>query len=186
MVKAAYSTGKPALGVGPGNVPCYIEKTAKLERACTDLMLSKTFDNGMICASEQAVIVDEEISKEFEKIMKENNCYFLNKEETQKVSDYVINPKKQAVYPDIVGKPAQWIAEQSGVKVPDKTKILIAKLADATPEYPLSREKLSPVLAYFIAKDSKDGFDMAQKMLDMGGLGHSAVIQSEFWFYPEP
>lgn len=143
MVKAAYSTGKPALGVGPGNVPCYIEKTAKLERACTDLMLSKTFDNGMICASEQAVIVDEEISKEFEKIMKENNCYFLNKEETQKVSDYVINPKKQAVNPDIVGKPAQWIAEQSGVKVPDKTKILIAKLADATPEYPLCREKLS-------------------------------------------
>ena len=178
MVKAAYSTGKPALGVGPGNVPCYIEKSAQLERACTDLMLSKTFDNGMICASEQGVIVDEEISKEFEKIMKENNCYFLNKEETKKVSDYVINPQKQAVNPDVVGKPAQWIAEQAGVKVPDKTKILIAKLADATPEYPLCREKLSPVLAYFIVKDSVEGFAMAQKMLDMGGLGHSAVIHS--------
>lgn len=178
MVKAAYSTGKPALGVGPGNVPCYIEKTANLERACTDLMISKTFDNGMICASEQAVIVDEEISQEFERIMKENNCYFLNEEETKKVSDYVINPQKQAVNPAVVGKPAQWIAEQAGVTVPDKTKILIAKLADATPEYPLSREKLSPVLAYFIVKDSKEGFDMAQKMLDMGGLGHSAVIHS--------
>ena len=97
MVKAAYSTGKPALGVGPGNVPCYIEKSANLERACTDLMLSKTFDNGMICASEQAVIVDECLADDFERIMKENNCYFLNKEETKKVSDYVINPQKQAV-----------------------------------------------------------------------------------------
>ena len=139
MVKAAYSTGKPALGVGPGNVPCYIEKSANLERACTDLMLSKTFDNGMICASEQAVIVDECLADDFERIMKENNCYFLNKEETKKVSDYVINPQKQAVNSAVVGKPASWIAEQAGVKVPDKTKILIALLPDVGPEYPLSR-----------------------------------------------
>ncbi len=178
MVKAAYSTGKPALGVGPGNVPCYIEKTANLERACTDLMLSKTFDNGMICASEQAVIVDECLANDFERIMKENNCYFLNEEETKKVSDYVINPQKQAVNPVIVGKPAAWIAEQAGVKVPDKTKILIAYLPDVGPEYPLSREKLSPVLAYFKVKDWHQGFEYAQKMLDLGGLGHSAVIHS--------
>lgn len=103
-------------------------------------MLSKTFDNGMICASEQAVIVDKEIAKDFERIMKDNNCYFLNKEETEKVSNYVINPEKQAVNPVIVGKPAAWIAEQAGVKVPDKTKILIAKLPKVGPEYPLSRE----------------------------------------------
>ena len=178
MVKAAYSTGKPALGVGPGNVPCYIEKTANLERACTDLMLSKTFDNGMICASEQAVIVDECLASDFERIMKENNCYFLNEEETKKVSDYVINPQKQAVNPAIVGKSASWIAEQAGVKVPDKTKILIAYLPDVGPEYPLSREKLSPVLAYFKVKDWHQGFEYAQKMLNLGGLGHSAVIHS--------
>lgn len=178
MVKAAYSTGKPALGVGPGNVPCYIEKSANLERACTDLMLSKTFDNGMICASEQAVIVDKEIAKDFEKIMKDNNCYFLNKEETEKVSNYVINPEKQAVNPVIVGKPATWIAEQAGVKVPDKTKILIAKLPKVGPEYPLSREKLSPVLAYFIVDSTEQGFQYANDMLEMGGLGHSAVIHS--------
>ena len=178
MVKAAYSTGKPALGVGPGNVPCYIEKSAKLERACTDLMLSKTFDNGMICASEQAVIVDEPIAAEFERIMKANNCYFLNKEETEKVSNYVINPQKQAVNADVVGKPAAWIAAQAGVTVPDQTKILIARLPDVGPEYPLSREKLSPVLAYFVVKDHVEGFEMAQKMLNMGGLGHSAVIHS--------
>ena len=178
MVKAAYSTGKPALGVGPGNVPCYIEKSANLERACTDLMLSKTFDNGMICASEQAVIVDECLANDFERIMKENNCYFLNKEETKKVSDYVINPQKQAVNSAVVGKPASWIAEQAGVKVPDKTKILIALLPDVGPEYPLSREKLSPVLAYFKVKDWHQGFEYAQKMLNLGGLGHSAVIHS--------
>ena len=178
MVKAAYSTGKPALGVGPGNVPCYIEKSANLERACTDLMLSKTFDNGMICASEQAVIVDECLADDFERIMKETICYFLNKEETKKVSDYVINPQKQAVNSAVVGKPASWIAEQAGVKVPDKTKILIALLPDVGPEYPLSREKLSPVLAYFKVKDWHQGFEYAQKMLNLGGLGHSAVIHS--------
>lgn len=178
MVRSAYSTGKPALGVGPGNVPCYIEKTAKLERACTDLMLSKTFDNGMICASEQAVIVDAEISQAFEKFMKENGCYFLNAEETEKVSNYVINPEKQSVNPAVVGKPAHWIAQQAGVSVPEKTKILIAPLEDVGPEYPLSREKLSPVLAYFKVKNSEEGFEMAKKMLNMGGLGHSAVIHS--------
>ena len=110
--------------------------------------------------------------------MKENNCYFLNKEETKKVSDYVINPQKQAVNSAVVGKPASWIAEQAGVKVPDKTKILIALLPDVGPEYPLSREKLSPVLAYFKVKDWHQGFEYAQKMLNLGGLGHSAVIHS--------
>ncbi|HAN44098.1 MAG TPA: bifunctional acetaldehyde-CoA/alcohol dehydrogenase [Ruminococcaceae bacterium] len=178
MVKSAYSAGKPALGVGPGNVPCYIEKTANVERACTDLMLSKTFDNGMICASEQAVIVDKDIQAEFEAFMKNHCCYFLNAEETKKVSDYVINPEKLAVNPAVVGKPAAWIAEQAGVKVPADTKILIAKLPEPSRSYPLSLEKLSPVLAYFVVKDSKQGFEFANKMLELGGLGHSAVIHS--------
>ena len=141
-------------------------------------MLSKTFDNGMICASEQAVIVDECLANDFERIMKENNCYFLNEEETKKVSDYVINPQKQAVNPAIVGKSANWIAEQAGVKVPDKTKILIAYLPDVGPGIPSQREALPPVLAYFKVKDWHQGFEYAQKMLDLGGLGHSAVIHS--------
>lgn len=179
MVKAAYSTGKPALGVGPGNVPCYIEKTADLERSCTDLMLSKTFDNGLICASEQAVIVDKEIAPQFEKIMTDNKCYFLNSEETKKVSDYVINSEKGAVNPEVVGKSANFIAEHSGITVPENTKILIAKLDGVGSEYPLSREKLSPVLAYYICEDSEEGFDIANKVLEMGGLGHSAVIHSK-------
>lgn len=178
MVRSAYSAGKPALGVGPGNVPCYIEKTADLERACTDLMLSKTFDNGMICASEQAVIVDGEISGDFERTMTENTCYFLNPEEIEKVSAYVINPAKGAVNPAVVGKSAYWIAGQAGVSVPEKTKILLARLQDVGPEYPLSREKLSPVLAYYVVRDAKEGFAVADKMLKLGGLGHSAVIHS--------
>lgn len=178
MVRSAYSAGKPALGVGPGNVPCYIDKTADVERACTDLMLSKTFDNGMICASEQAVIVDKEIKQRFEDYMKKNACYFLNEEETKKVSDYVINPQKQSLNPDVVGKTAAWIAKQAGVTVPDNTKILLALLPDVGPEYPLSREKLSPVLAYFVVKNKEEGFDKALKMLKLGGLGHSAVIHS--------
>lgn len=178
MVQSAYSAGKPALGVGPGNVPCYIEKSANIKRACTDLMLSKSFDNGMICASEQAVIVDKAISKAFEQFMAENGCYFLNEEETKKVSDYVINSEKRAVNPDVVGKKPVWIAKNAGITVPEDTKILIAKLKDVGYEYPLSLEKLSPVLAYFIVNDSKEGFDKAEKMLQLGGLGHSAVIHS--------
>ena len=179
MVRAAYSTGKPALGVGPGNVPCYIEKTAKLERACTDLILSKTFDNGMICASEQAVIVDREISDEFEKIMKKNNCYFLDEEETEKISSYVMNKETRFVNPAVVGKSAHWIASNAGIDVPPNTKILIARLPDATIEHPLSFEKLSPVLAYFVVEDKNEGFEIADRMLHLGGMGHSAVIHSE-------
>jgi len=179
MVKSAYSAGKPALGVGPGNVPCYINKNVNVIRACTDLMISKTFDHGMICASEQAVIVDKEISQEFERILTENNCYFLNESETKKVTDFVINREKMSANPAAVGQGADWIAEQAGVKVPPKTKILIAKLPEPSLNYPLSIEKLMPVLAYFVVKDEEQGFAYAKKMLELGGLGHSAVIHSD-------
>lgn len=178
MVTSAYTSGKPALGVGPGNVPCYIEKTANLRRACHDLILSKTFDNGMICASEQAVIVDKEIAAEFEKIMTENGCYFLNKEETEKVSKYAINNETMMVNPKIVGQSAAWIAEQAGVKVPADTKIIIAKLDKIDYDVPLAHEKLSPVLGYFIADSKETAFKAALRMLEIGGMGHSAVIHS--------
>ncbi|NLN45153.1 MAG: bifunctional acetaldehyde-CoA/alcohol dehydrogenase, partial [Clostridiaceae bacterium] len=178
MVKAAYSAGKPALGVGPGNVPCYIDKSANIERACNDLILSKTFDNGMICASEQAVVVDKEQQARFEEIMAANGCVFLDAEQIAKVSAYVINPAKQAVNPEVVGKPAAWIASHAGVEVPAETKILIARLEDVGADYPLSREKLSPVLAYYVVDGEQQGFAMCLKMLELGGLGHSAVIHS--------
>lgn len=178
MVRAAYSAGKPALGVGPGNVPCYIEKTADVSRACTDLILSKSFDNGMICASEQAVIVDKEIQSRFEEYMEKYGCYFLKGEEIGKVSDYVISSEKQSVNPQVVGMPAHEIAKNAGVSVPERTKILIARSGGVGPEYPLSREKLSPVLAYFVVDGHEEGFRIARQMLEFGGLGHSAVIHS--------
>ncbi|MDY3031354.1 MAG: bifunctional acetaldehyde-CoA/alcohol dehydrogenase [Clostridia bacterium] len=179
MVKAAYSTGKPALGVGPGNVPCYIHESADLEQAVNDLILSKSFDNGMICASEQAAIVDKKIAPKFEKLMKHFGCYFLKDDEIKKVSDYVINSEKGAVNPDVVGKSAHWIAENAGVKVPENTKILIGKIDGVGPEYPLSREKLSPVLAYLVAEDENDGIDKAEQMVMFNGKGHSAVIHAK-------
>lgn len=179
MVKSAYSAGKPALGVGPGNVPCYINKSANLGRACTDLIMSKTFDNGMICASEQAVIVDREISEQFEKIMSDNGCCFLDDKEIRLVSDYVIKKDSLSVNPAVVGQSAYKIAAEAGVSVPENTKILIARLPEPNVKYPLSLEKLSPVLAYFVCENEKQGFAFCEKMLELGGLGHSAVIHAE-------
>ena len=181
MVKAAYSCGKPALGVGPGNVPCYINKTAKLRRAVTDLILSKTFDNGMICASEQSVIVDKEIKQEFEDIMREYGCYFLNEKEIKKLEDYVIVKKDGniAINSKVVGQSAYSIAKEAKIKVPEGTKILLAKLDGVGDEYPLSKEKLSPILAYYVVEDYKEGIETASKLLSYGGLGHSAVIHAQ-------
>jgi acetaldehyde dehydrogenase / alcohol dehydrogenase len=176
MVKSAYSTGKPALGVGPGNVPCYIEKTAKVKRAVNDLILSKTFDNGMICASEQTIVVDEEIYDEVKNELIANNCYFATSEEKKKLEGLVINENTCAVNADIVGKSAYEIASSAGVNVPEDTKILIVE-CERVGE-PLTREKLSPVLAAMKVKGTEEGFTTCQQILEFGGLGHSAVIHS--------
>ncbi|MGQ8810375.1 bifunctional acetaldehyde-CoA/alcohol dehydrogenase [Bacillus sp. NA_165.1] len=178
MVKSAYSTGKPALGVGPGNVPCYIEKSAHVKRAVNDLILSKTFDNGMICASEQAIIVDKEIYDDVKTEMIENNCYFVTEEERKKLEKLVINENTCAVNSDIVGKSAQYIADLVGITVPEHTKMLVAEIQGIGAAYPLSREKLSPVLACVKANSLEEGFTYCKEMLNLGGLGHSAVIHS--------
>lgn len=178
MVNAAYSSGKPALGVGPGNNPAIIDDTADVELSVNSIIHSKTFDNGMICASEQAVIVDKEIAKAFEDYMKANNCYFLNKEETEKLTKFMFPDPSKGVYGPLVGKSANWIAEQAGLKVPEKTKILIAPISSPDENHPLAKEKLSPVLAYFVVNSKQQGFDYANKMLELGGLGHSAVIHT--------
>lgn len=178
MVKAAYSTGKPALGVGPGNVPCFIERTADLEQAVTDLILSKTFDNGMICASEQAVILDEPIYDQAKALMARQGCYFLNKEEIEAVSRLVINPEKCAVNAVIVGQPAVKIAEMAGIQVPPATKVLVAELAGVGEKFPLSAEKLSPVLACYKVKTAEQGIERAAQVIAFGGMGHSSVIHS--------
>ena len=180
MVKSAYSCGKPALGVGPGNVPCYIDKTAKLKTSVNDLVLSKSFDNGMICASEQSVIVDEEIKDEFERLMKKAGCYFLSEEETSRLRNTMfIKEKDGALNSAIVGQSPYKIAGEAGIEVPKDTKVLVLKENGVGIEYPFSKEKLSPVLAYYIVKNSDEGIDLAEKLIEFGGMGHSAVIHSE-------
>ena len=180
MVKSAYSCGKPALGVGPGNVPCYIDKTAKLKTSVNDLVLSKSFDNGMICASEQAVIVDKEISKEFEKLMKEAGCYFLSEEETAKLEKSMfIAEKGCALNADIVGQKPVDIAARAGISIPEDIKVIVVKQTGVGADFPLSKEKLSPVLAYYISNNDEEGIALAEKLIEFGGLGHSAVIHSE-------
>ena len=180
MFKSAYSSGKPALCVGPGNVPCYIDKTAKLKTSVNDLVLSKSFDNGMICASEQSVIVNEEIKEEFENLMKKAGCYFLSEEETNRLRDTMfIKEKDGALNSAIVGQSPYKIAGEAGIEVPKETKILVLKENGVGIEYPFSKEKLSPVLAYYIVKNSDEGISLAEKLIEFGGMGHSAVIHSE-------
>ncbi|MBB2184752.1 bifunctional acetaldehyde-CoA/alcohol dehydrogenase [Lachnospiraceae bacterium MD1] len=178
MVKQAYSCGKPALGVGPGNVPCFIEKTANLKRAVNDLVLSKSFDNGMICASEQAAIIDAPVYDEVVELMKKAGCYFATKEEIKLLEPVVINPQNGNVNPAIVGQSPFDIAALAGIKIPPQTKILCTELDGVGPEYPLSKEKLSPVLAVIKAKNTEEGFQLCEKMIELGGLGHSSVIHS--------
>lgn len=179
MVKAAYSTGKPALGVGPGNTPAYVEKTARIKRAVNDLIISKSFDNGMICASEQGVIVDAEVYDTVKAEFEAHQVYIVKENELAKLEKAVMNEAKTAVNPAIVGHSAVSIAKDAGINVPAGTKILIAELEDAGADYPLSREKLSPVLAMFKANSREHGLELCEKMLKLGGEGHTAVLHSE-------
>lgn len=180
MVKSAYSCGKPALGVGPGNVPCYINKSAKLKTAVNDLVMSKSFDNGMICASEQAVLVDKDIYEEFEELMREAGCYFVNPEEKEKLKNAMFdseNNYKLRSY--IPGQSPAQIAKDAGFNVPEDTKVLVVYEEGIGDEYPFSSEKLSPVLTYYIVNDADEGISKSEKLLEHGGLGHSAVIHSQ-------
>ena len=182
MVKSAYSCGKPALGVGPGNVPCYIDKTAKLKTSVNDLVMSKAFDNGMICASEQAVLVDKDIYQEFEKLMREAGCYFVSPEEKQKLQESMFEYRDDIGYKlksHVPGQSPYKIAKEAGFEVPEDTKVLVVYEEGIGREYPFSKEKLSPVLTYYIVDNEEEGIEKSEKLLEFGGLGHSAVIHSE-------
>ena len=178
MVKAAYSSGKPALGVGPGNVPCFIEKSANIEESVNDLILSKSFDNGMICASEQAVIIESDIYEDVIALMKKYKCYFVNDSEKELLEKTVINLETKSLNPKIVGQSAYEIANMAGFEVPKDTKILVAEIEGVGEDYPLSKEKLSPVLACIEVKNAKEGIEKCVEMTEFGGIGHSAVIHS--------
>ena len=185
MVKAAYSCGKPALGVGAGNAPAYIETTADIKQAVNDIAMSKAFDNGMICASEQTVIVDENIYEDVKAEFKHYNVHFCSPKEKKLLETYMFgytahskgveNAKLNGA---VAGKPAAWIAEQAGFKVDPQTSILIVELEKPGVQEPLSREKLSPVLAMEKASSVEDGFDKAEATIMLNGVGHTAAIHT--------
>ncbi len=174
MVKAAYSSGKPALGVGAGNTPAIIDETADIVLAVNSIIHSKTFDNGMICASEQSVIVHQNIYDAVKAEFAERGCYFLNPEETEKVrKTIIINGSLNA---KIVGQPAAKIAALAGVKVPAGTKIIIGEVESVDISEEFAHEKLSPVLAMYKATDIHDAFDKAEHLIADGGYGHTSSI----------
>lgn len=186
MVEAAYSCGKPALGVGAGNVPAYVEKSADIKQAVHDIVMSKSFDNGMICASEQAAIVDQEVYDEFVQEMASYGVYFVNKKEKALLEEFIFGVKANGkncslakLNADVVGKPAAWIAQQAGFTVPEKTNILVAECAQVGEKEPLTREKLSPVLALLKSHSTEEGFQLAEAMVNFHGLGHSAAIHTK-------
>ena len=179
LVKAAYSSGNPALGVGPGNGPAYIEKSANIERSVYDIVLSKTFDNVMICASENSVVVDDEIYDQVKEEFQKWNCYFVKPNELQTFSDGFIDPQRHQVRGPIAGRSANAIAEMCGLKnVPDNTKVLIAEIDGVGDDYPLSAEKLSPVLTMYRASSHENAFDICRQLLHYGGEGHTAAIHT--------
>lgn len=178
LVQAAYGSGKPAIGVGPGNVPVYIEKTAHIAQAVNDILLSKTFDNGMICASEQSVIVDRSIKEAVETRFRAMGAYFLSHKEMEKLENIVIDPEKQSMNPKVVGQSAKKIAELGGIVVPDDTKVLIASLDGVGEKYPLSREKLCPLLGYYVVNTIDEAVNLCTDLTHFGGLGHTASIFS--------
>lgn len=186
MVRAAYSCGKPALGVGAGNVPAYVEKSANIRQAAHDIVMSKSFDNGMVCASEQAVIIDKEVYDEFVAEFKSYKTYFVNKKEKALLEEYCFGVKANSkncaegkLNADIVGRPAAWIAEQAGFSVPEGTNILAAEVAEIGEKEPLTREKLSPVIAVLKVEGREEGLEAARQMVEFHGLGHSAAIHTE-------
>ncbi len=186
MVKAAYSAGKPALGVGAGNVPAYITASAKLKRAVNDVVLSKAFDNGMVCASEQAAILDAEIYDDAMAEFGRLHAYRCSPEEKAMLERLIFgvdacadNCAGARLNSAVVGKSPQWIAEQAGFAVPDETSILLAEVSAVGPAEPLTREKLCPVLAVLRAESTEHGIQLAEQMVEFDGLGHSAAIHTE-------
>lgn len=178
MVKAAYSAGKPAFGVGPGNVPVFIERTADIKQAVSDIIASKTFDNGMICCSEQSILADEPVKDEVISEMKKQGAYFLSGEEIQKVKNAIMTPRG-VMNPAMVGKSTEFIAAKAAIDIPKGTPILIAPLDGNGTDHPLFHEKMCPVLAFYTVKDWKDACKLSIELLNLGGIGHTFSIHSQ-------
>lgn len=178
LVRAAYGSGKPAYGVGPGNVPAYIERTADVPKAVADIIAGKTFDYGTICSSEQAIIAERPIAEQALEECRRQGAYFLSADEAARLGELVISRPAFTPNPQVVGRPATMIAEMAGIRVPPETRVLIARLDAVGREHPLSAEKLSPILAFYVAEDTDAAIELAARLLQFGGLGHTISIHS--------
>jgi acetaldehyde dehydrogenase (acetylating) len=177
LVRAAYSAGKPAYGVGPGNAPSYIERSADVPKAVADIVTGKTFDNGVLCSSPNSVVVDAPILEEVKREFVKNGGYFLSAEEADKVAKVLLGPNRLPA-PALVGRPAKTIAQAAGITVPPETQVLIAELKGVGRDYPLSIEKLSPVLSFYVVADWREGCERCKEILRYGGMGHTMSIHS--------
>jgi acetaldehyde dehydrogenase (acetylating) len=178
LVRAAYSAGKPAYGVGPGNAPAYIERTANVKKAVRDIITGKTFDNGVLCSSENSVVVDQPIADDVKREFQAQGGYFLNQTEMDALARVLVTPQRLP-NPAVVGKTALFIAEKCGIKAPADTRVLIAPLTGVGRDYPLSIEKLCPVLSFYVVNDWRDGCERCKEILRYGGMGHTMSIHSQ-------
>lgn len=178
MVKAAYSSGKPAIGVGAGNGPAYIHKSADIAKAVSDIIRSKTFDNGTVCASEQSIIVERPIADQVRREALKQGAYFLSPEEAGKVAAVLFRPDGR-LNPKVVGRSAQKVAELAGFRIPEQAKVLVARETEAGPTRPYSWEKLCPVLAYYVEENEDDVLKKAVAVLEHEGAGHSFMIHAQ-------
>ena len=178
MVKAAYSSGRPALGVGAGNTPAIIDETAHIKMAVNSILLSKTFDNGVICASEQSIVVLEEVYDEVKKELADRGAYILKGEEIDKVRKVILNDRG-GLNADMVGQSAYKIAQMAGVNVPESAKVLVGEVTSVELEEPFSHEKLSPVLAMYKAKSFEEALDKADRLIELGGMGHTSILYTD-------
>ena len=177
LVRAAYSAGKPAYGVGPGNAPAYIERTADVSKAVADIIRGKTFDNGLLCSSENSVVCDAPLAAEVKRQFAASGGHFLSTAESDLLAKVLVTPQRLP-NPALVGKPATYIAQQAGITVPTGTRVLIAELAGVGRDYPLSIEKLCPVLSFYVVSDWKEGCERCKQILRYGGMGHTMSIHS--------
>jgi acetaldehyde dehydrogenase (acetylating) len=177
LVRAAYSAGKPAYGVGPGNAPCFIERSADLAKAASDVIIGKSFDNGVLCSSPNSVVVEAAVADEVRREFVRQGSYFMTPAEADKLAAILVSPQRLP-NPKLVGKPATFLAEQAGFSVPAGTRVLIAELKGVGRDYPLSIEKLCPVLSYYVVADWREGCERCIQILRYGGMGHTMSIHS--------
>jgi acetaldehyde dehydrogenase (acetylating) len=177
LVRAAYSAGKPAYGVGPGNAPAYIERSADVTKAVRDIVTGKTFDNGVLCSSENSVVVDAPLVEEVKRQFVAQGGYFMSTAEMDAVARVLVSPQRLP-NPALVGRPATYIAQQAGITVPPHTRVLLAELAGVGRDYPLSIEKLCPVLSFYVVSDWREGCERCKQILRYGGMGHTMSIHS--------